>query len=111
MNELANQTPERYLNCLAGIESERIYNAMVNDDQEPYPFHLMWLLRMVDELSGIENEAVLKVILSTLYESLDADLPSDFPPIVESHHLSEFAVELIEDLLDIAEIHFTEGDE
>lgn len=110
MNELINSNPELYLNCLAGVESERLFSAIANDDKEPYPFHLMWLLRMVDELGGSENESALKIVVSTFYESLGVDLPNGFTQIIASHHLSEFAVELIEDLLDIAEIGYMEGD-
>ncbi len=103
---LKNTTQIANINYLAVTESEQIWASIWEDDQDPYPFYLMWLIGMVERLEKVGDENGVAIMLSTLYESLKMEIPSILPQLVREHRVVDFARELMLDLLDLADIGY-----
>lgn len=92
------------LNLLSCTESEKLFAAMTKET--PFPFYILWFVKMVEQFTEKSDEEGLPVMIHTLYSSLEINEPEAFNALEESGLLSRFADELIKDLAEIAEEEF-----
>lgn len=91
------------VNLISGLESEKIFAAFMDDNPR---FMLLWFTKMVEQLSDHNDYEGLTVLVLSLYESLDLEVPQNVRLIIENKLIAQFLVELIDDLAEISSEEF-----